>query len=362
MTSSDFLFRKTLVEPLGSSLYEFPYEFADRAWPLLLKERNDPYETVSVRIGDTALNNKKAHVSRVIDLFDQTVLHVGTAHVRSNTLVTVRVHKTTGTAPNQQPMQLLTQPRSFQFNTRCGDVEVSKILLSHDPLELHAAVVIDDRFRQGPVPLRELRNAYEGALLQFRESERHRLMLPDAIRSHELRTVPVVVSVTERTASSIGSSLASAATSHDIVSRDYALTPPERASPTTTFAERQQQQKQQQQHLQYQDAMRSQKQAPHDSGSPVLLPGSSGGHIYPITTPTSTMYSPQQSQDHPQRLQHQQFMGSAQEKQQRRKDQPPAPLLDPGLGRTSMYFETGQYGGGAEGSAPSLPPDFFVNV
>lgn len=338
--STSFMFRKTLLEPLGSSVYEFPYSFAEHAWPRILEDRTDPYETVSMQIG-SASANKKAHVMRVVDLFEQTLKHVGTANIRADTIISVHVHKTSGITPNQQPMKLLTQPRTFEFHTHVATVEVSKILLSHDPTRLDVVVRIDKRHQRGPVPLRNLRQAYKATLLDFIESERQRLNASDAVRSTELRSAPVTVHVIKKGTAA--------------------------PSPPPQHQQQQQQQVVQQRPspVQYSQQPLSQPPPGGESGSPVPLPpGSSSGNIYPVTSPTSSMYAPQQQQQ-------KQFSQGVQvrtpqeeaAREARRKDQPPAPLLEPGMSQTSMYFEMGQYGPATTGgNGTALPPDFFASA
>lgn len=367
-----FLFRKTLVEPLGSTIYEFPYHFAANAWPLILEERTDFYETVSITI-DRGAVNKKSHVARIVELFDDTVTHVGKANIKPETIVTVRVHKGISGNRNQQPMQLLVKPRSFEFHTHVGMTEVSKILLSHDPLVLDAIVLIDKRIQKGPVPLRELRNAYRAALLDFVESERIRLNSLDSVRSTDLRAASVTVQLIQK-----GTPQPQPQSLQQPLQQTQTLQTP----------------------LQQQQSMFPQHM---EQGSPVQFAPPDGPNMYPITSPTSTMYAPVQNPvQQPAFLaqsQHQQQQGGymyngnngaslgggggggvpvqlqtnfyqqqQQQQQQaaleaRRKDQPPAPLLQPGLSQTSMYYEMGQYGAAAtQNNSASLPPDFFTSA
>ena len=346
-TNNGFLFRKTLIEPLGSSLFEFPYHFAARAWPLILEERTDPYETISITITNgnatPAGSNKKAHIARINDLFEETIKHVGTANIRSDSMVCVKVQKSIPTAKNQQPMQLLMQPRTFEFNTHVGIVETSKILLSHDPLMLDCVVIVDRRIQKGPMPIRELRNAYRSALLEFVESERTRLGATDSVKSTDIRSASVTVHLVAKGSTAFA---------------NQQIPPTQQSS---VFWPPQQEVDSQQQQLQQEIAV------------PVPVPSSSGssnfGQIYPITSPTSPMYSPQQQQQQgggtPVVIQQNYYQAQQQQQQQtameaRRKDQPPAPLLQPGISQTSMYFEMGQYGPATQqNSNASLPPDFF---
>lgn len=416
--SNSFLFRKTLLEPLGTTIYEFPYHYASRAWPTILEERNDPYEIATIEIAVPTSNasaNKKAHIARIVELFDDVLKQVGTANVRSESLVSVRVLKSSSVnsaassggggggarSSNAQPMQLLVQPRSFEFNTHVGMSEISKILLSHDPLMLDCVVVIDRRIQKGPVPMREIRNAYRAALLEFVESERVRLNASDSLRSTDLRSAVVSVQLLARGGAPPASFTATSPPSHLLSSplpAPIGGAPPPLSAHSSGWP---QQQFQQQQHLQqtqqtqYDDGValpaftheHAASSAAAGGGlsystqslpgiyQPAAAPkGAASSSIYPMTSPTSPMYSPQKIMQQQQQqgcgvptggtmipLQQNHYQQQAADA--RRKDQPPAPLLPTGISQTSMYFETGQYGPATTQSQnAALPPDFFASA
>jgi hypothetical protein len=170
-----FAFRKTVTDLLGSTTYEFPFFEKDHGFAQLLEDRIDPYETVSITIGNVTKNIplRKAHIARVIDLFDQILKQVGTVNVHRNTLISVNVYKS-GT---MHELSLLKKPRTFEFPLSQGPVELSKILLSHDPSLLIGYCNIQSNSTAkrslplennvGPVSLPDLRKLYQYVAATF---------------------------------------------------------------------------------------------------------------------------------------------------------------------------------------------------
>lgn len=298
-----------------STVYECPARNASALFDAILSERTDPQEAVSVRVGTTELP-KRAHIARIQDIFEETVARNSAMPPGSDTPVTVRIHR----PDPQAPMQLLVEPRTFQFASDAVTArrELSKIVLSHNPARVRALLAFgSESVFPAPLTLESLRSAYEfarttplGATAVARnESIVVRIVLPNAVASAP--TGPAV-----------------------------SVPSPVVATPTPPPASQQ-------------------REVP----TPLALPSHVGGPPSPQVhglAPSSKMYASHLQQDAAQRnFQHQ--FETPEQTSQRRRDQPPAHFLSNQVGAQSMYYELGSYGSAprVSGAAPSLPLDMF---
>lgn len=321
-------------------MYDFPAHYAPKAWARILADRTDPYETVSIRIGNAELpEHVHAHIARVADLYTQTVTHIGTSRISDTTMVQVRVHPRSEHAVTT--MKLLTEPCTFRFSAAEADEGVAKIVLSHDPSRLqavlwtsHPATTGGPSARYGPVPLAQLRTAYQAC--------RHRQPSQQAFVTIQLVPTPT-----------------------------QPASPPPQPSPARTVAP---ERLQQPIPLMF-DAPPSQRPATTSAPPATAMPTST---LPGVGMPTSKLYGSHLQQNMP-------HWGASDEtpaaRAERRKHQPPSAIHQPETtfgGAGSLYM--GDMGAASFGAVPgtngplpgggpatgsaggaSLPVDFFVS-